>query len=120
MLLVASHAGRPGVVHSHLSYMPNTADNEGPHTFSRHNTNITLSKIYVDTMHMPASGGFRYIVQGCCLLMQYLEFHMLREEKKVSIANWLYQDIMCRWGSIQETVTDNAPVFIAAIKYLIK
>jgi hypothetical protein len=79
-----------------------------------------FSKIYVDTMHMPALGGFKYIVQGCCSLVQYLEFHMLREEKKVSIVNWLYQDIMCRWGSIQEIVADNAPVFIMAIEYLVK
>ena len=79
-----------------------------------------FSKIYVDTMHMPASGGFKYIVQGRCSLVQYPEFRMLREEKKVSIANWLYQDIMCRWGSIREIVTNNVPVFIAAVEYLVK
>jgi hypothetical protein len=81
---------------------------------------LLFSKIYVDTMHMPASGGYKYIVQGHCLLVQYLEFHMLREEKKVCIVNWLYQYIMCRWGLIQEIITDNAPVFIAVIEYLVK
>jgi Integrase zinc binding domain len=80
---------------------------------------LLFLKIYVNTMHKPALGEFKYIVQGHCSLVQFPEFHMLREEKKVSIVNWLYQDIMCRWGLIQEIVTNNTPVFITAIEYLI-
>jgi len=45
---------------------------------------------------------------------------MLKTENTVSIANWLYQDIICRWGALREIVTDNAAVFIAAIEYLSK
>ena len=71
-------------------------------------------------MHMLKSGGFKYLVQGRCSLIYYPEFRMLREENAVSIANWIYQDIICRWGALREIVTDNAAVFIAALAHLSK
>jgi hypothetical protein len=77
-------------------------------------------KIYIDTMHMPLSGGFRYIVQGRCSLCQYPEFRMLRKENAEALANWIFQDIVCRWGALREIVTDNASVFIKAMDYLAK
>jgi Integrase zinc binding domain len=30
---------------------------------------LLFSKIYIDTMHMPMSSGYRFIVQGCCSLV---------------------------------------------------
>jgi hypothetical protein len=45
---------------------------------------------------------------------------MLRQENATSLANWIYQDIICRWGALREIVTDNASVFIAALAYLSK
>ena len=30
-----------------------------------------FAKMYMDTMHLPKSGGFKYLVQGHCLLMHY-------------------------------------------------
>jgi hypothetical protein len=71
-------------------------------------------------MHMPASGGFKYFVQGRCSLIHYPEFRMLRQENAMSLANWIYQDIICRWGALREIVTDNASVFIAVLAYLSK
>jgi len=79
-----------------------------------------FAKIYIDTMHMPLSGGFQYIVQGRCSLCQYPEFQMLREEKVTALANWIFQDIICRWGALHEIITDNAAVFIKALDYLAK
>ena len=37
-----------------------------------------FGKMYVDTLHMPESGGFRYIVQGRCSLLHFVECRMLR------------------------------------------
>jgi len=45
---------------------------------------------------------------------------MLREEKATALANWIFQDIICRWGALREIVTDNAAVFIKALDYLAK
>ena len=37
-----------------------------------------FGKMYIDTMHMPKSGGFRYIIQGRCSLSHFVECRMLR------------------------------------------
>jgi hypothetical protein len=81
---------------------------------------LLFAKIYIDTMHMPLSGGFQYIVQGRCSLCQYPEFWMLRKENAEALVNWIFQDIVCRWGALREIVTDNASVFIKAMDYLAK
>ena len=53
-----------------------------------------FAKIYVDTMHMPPSRSFRYIVQGRCSLTQYPEFRMLRSENARAIGDWIFEDIL--------------------------
>ena len=79
-----------------------------------------FAKIFVDTMHMPPSGSYKYIVQGRCLLTHYPEFRMLRKETAKSIGDWIFEDILCRWGSLREIVTDNGPAFVSALEYLSK
>ena len=79
-----------------------------------------FAKVYIDTMHMPASGGYRYLVQGRCSLAYYPEFRMLRKENARTLGDWVFEDIICRWGSLAEIVTDNGPAFIAALEYLAK
>jgi hypothetical protein len=34
-------------------------------------------KVYLDTMHLPASSGFKYIIQACCSLMHFPEYRAL-------------------------------------------
>ncbi|KNZ74497.1 Pro-Pol polyprotein [Termitomyces sp. J132] len=41
---------------------------------------LLFSKIYIDTMFMPPSNKFKYIIQGHCLLTHYSECHMLARE----------------------------------------
>ena len=79
-----------------------------------------FAKIYVDTMHLPKSGGFKYLVQGRCSLAHYPEFRMLRRETGTTIGDWIFEDILCRWGSLTEIVTDNGPPFVKALEYLAK
>ena len=43
---------------------------------------------------------------------------MLRTETAKTIGDWLFEDILCRWGSIREIVTDNGPTFLKALAYL--
>jgi hypothetical protein len=77
-----------------------------------------FGKIYVDTMHMPKSSGFKYIVQGRCSLVHYVEFRMLRRETSTSLGDWLFEDVICRWGTLSEIVTDNGAPFVKALEYL--
>jgi hypothetical protein len=74
--------------------------------------------MYADTMHMPKSGGFRYIVQGRCSLSHYVEFRMLRTETGKTLGDWLFEEVLCRWGALFEIVSDNGPAFIKALEYL--
>jgi Integrase zinc binding domain/RNase H-like domain found in reverse transcriptase len=79
-----------------------------------------FTKMYADTMHMPSSGGFKYIVQGRCSLVHYAEFRMLRKESAAAIGDWIFEDVLCRWGGLTEIVTDNGPPFVKAVTYLAK
>jgi hypothetical protein len=69
---------------------------------------------------MPPSGAYKYIVQAHCSLSYYPEFHMLRAETARTLGDWIYEDILCRWGSLHEIVTDNGPAFLKAMEYLSK
>ena len=79
-----------------------------------------FSKVYMDTMHMPASSGYKYIVQGRCSLIYWPEWAMLQSENAKSLAKWILHDIIYRWGLLLEIVTDNGPAFLKALKYLEK
>jgi hypothetical protein len=79
-----------------------------------------FTKMYMDTMHLSRSSGFAYIVQGHCSLTHYLEFRMLRKETAQAIGDWIFQDILCRWGTLVEIVSDNGKPFIAALGHLEK
>jgi hypothetical protein len=76
-------------------------------------------KIYVDTMHMPMANKFKYIVHGRCSLTGWPEWRALVKENAQTIGRWLFEDILCRWGAIEEIVTDNAPQFLLAAQWLV-
>jgi hypothetical protein len=55
-----------------------------------------------------------------CSLSYYPEFRMLRAETTRMLGHWIYEDILCWWGSLHEIVTDNGPAFLKAMEYLSK
>jgi hypothetical protein len=79
-----------------------------------------FAKVYIDTMHMPASNSFKYIVHGRCSLSHWPEFRMLRSETAKTLGDWIFEDLLCRWGSLAEIVTDNGKPFLKALDYLAK
>jgi hypothetical protein len=79
---------------------------------------LLFTKMYMDTMHLPRSGSYAYIVQGHCSLTGYPEFRMLRKEPVQSIGDWIFQDVLCRWGTLAEIVSYNGKPFVAALSYL--
>ena len=79
-----------------------------------------FSKVYMDTMHMPISGGYKYIVQGRCSLTHWPEWDLLRQETGRTLANWILNNIIYRWGLLLEIVTDNGPAFLKALSHLEK
>ena len=45
---------------------------------------------------------------------------MLRQETGHVIGTFIFEDILCRWGALEEIVTDNGPTFVKALDYLAK
>jgi hypothetical protein len=79
-----------------------------------------FSRMYADTMAMPRSEGFSRIVHSHCSLTSWPKFWKLRAENTKSIGDWIFEDILCRWGSLREIITDNGSPFIATLDYLAK
>lgn len=75
-------------------------------------------KAYIDTMFMPKSHGYRYIAHARCSLTSYPEWSMLKKENHNTLGKFIFNEILCRWGAMEEIVTDNAPQFIEAVTYL--
>ena len=74
--------------------------------------------VHMDTMKMPASGGFTYITQARCSLSAWPEYKMLRSENATAIAKFIFEDILCRHGAIEVIVTDNGTPYVAALDVL--
>jgi len=77
-----------------------------------------FAKVYMDTMHLTPSGGFKYIVQARCSLTHWPEWEMLRQESAKSLARFILNNIIYRWGTLLEIVTDNGAAFVKAMDYL--
>jgi hypothetical protein len=43
---------------------------------------------------------------------------MLRLENARTLGTFIFEDILCRWGSVEEIVTDNGPAFVQAVEFL--
>ena len=75
--------------------------------------------LHADTMHMsPKSNGCGHIVHGRCGMTSWMEGRPVKDENGKTIANWLFEDIICRWGCITEIVTDNGGPYRSAVGWL--
>ena len=72
-------------------------------------------KVHINTMVMPCSGGYQYIVQAWCTLMAYPEWWMLWSKNASALTSFIFEDILCHWGAVSELVTDNGPAFVQAL-----
>jgi hypothetical protein len=69
-------------------------------------------------MHMPPSHGFKYIVQARCSLTGWPEWRALTRETGRTLGSFIFEEILCRWGGLEEIVTDNGTAFVAALDWL--
>jgi len=69
-------------------------------------------------MFMPPAGGYRYIVQARCSLTAWPEWRALRTETGRTIGAFIFEEILCRWGAVEEIVTDNGTAYVAALDWL--
>lgn len=82
-------------------------------------TPSVFQKIHTDVMIMGVpSNGCKFVIAARDSLTRYLEGRALRADNGETIGKFLLEEIICRWGCPAEIVTDNAPQFIAALKWL--
>ena len=81
---------------------------------------LLFSKVYMDTMHLTPSSRYKYIIQGRCSLTHWPEWEMLHKESAKSLATFILHNIIYRWGTLLEIITDNGAPFIKALDYLAK
>ena len=74
--------------------------------------------MYADTMLMPPAAGYHYIVQGRCSLTAWPEWRMLRHKTGRTLGAFIFEEVLCRWGGVEEIVTDNGMAFVAALDWL--
>ena len=79
-----------------------------------------FSKVYMDTMHLTPSSGYKYIVQARCSLTHWPEWDMFRTESAKTLAKFILHNIIYRWGTLLEIVSDNGAPFVKAMDYLAK
>ena len=78
-----------------------------------------FQKIHVDVMIMgTVSNGHRYLVSARDSLSRWAEGRALRADNGETLGRFLLEEIICRWGCPKWLVTDNAPQFLAAVKWL--
>jgi hypothetical protein len=83
-------------------------------------TTTLFGKAYINMMFMPKAGGFGYVVHARCSVSSYPEARMLCSKNHEMLTDFIFQDFLCRWGTIQTIVTDNGKPFIAALNSLTK
>ena len=79
-----------------------------------------FSKVYMDTMHLMPSSGYKYIIQGHCSLAHWPEWEMLCKELAKLFATFILHNIIYRWGTLLEIITNNGAPFVKALDYLVK
>ena len=50
--------------------------------------------------------------------MSYPEWTMVKNENFKTIAKFLFESLLCRWGAIEVLVSDNAPQYLQVEEYL--
>ena len=75
-------------------------------------------KAHIDTFLMPKAGSYRYVLHARDALTSYPEGRATTSDSGKVIADFIFQDILCRWGSLEEIVTDNGTAYIAALDIL--
>jgi hypothetical protein len=77
-----------------------------------------LRKFNMDTVHMPTSGGYKYIVDLRDDLSGWLEAKMLVKATSKNVAKFLFEDVMCRFGCVLQLTTDNGGEFDGIVQVL--
>ena len=75
-------------------------------------------KAHIDTFFMPKAGNYRYVHHARDALTSYPEARAATSDNAETIADFIFREILCRWGALEEIVSDNGTPYIAALEVL--
>ena len=70
-----------------------------------------FSKVYLDVMKMPKAQGMQWLVACRDDLSGVTECQALKKDTAKAVAKFFFQQIILRYGTVIEVVTDNGPSF---------
>ena len=70
---------------------------------------------WIDIMTMKKVGEYKYLITGMDYFSKNLEMHALKTKSAREVAQFIYEDIICRWGSPDVIITDQGREFCNAI-----
>lgn len=77
-----------------------------------------FTKAHIDTFFMEPSNGYKAVIHARCSLTAWPEARALKNENANTIAAFIYEELISRWGSLREIVTDNGPPYLKALEVL--
>ena len=73
------------------------------------------SQVWIDIMTMKKVGEYKYLIMGMDYFSKNLEMHPLKSKSAREVVQFIYEDIICRWGSPNVIITDQGHKFCNAI-----
>jgi hypothetical protein len=83
-------------------------------------TNTLWEWVSIDVVHMPREKGKEYLVLAREGLSGWVEGRALSKNNAASIAKFIFEDLIARWGCMQRLTTDGGPEFRADVIRLLQ
>ena len=74
-----------------------------------------LSQAGIDIMTMKRVGKYRYLITGMDYFSKNIEMRVLKTKSAKEVAQFIYEEIICRWGSPDVVITDQGREFCNTI-----
>lgn len=74
--------------------------------------------VAIDVVYMPQCFGKKYLVVARDYLSGWPEARALSNNKSKTIAEFIYEDIICRWSTSRKLIVDRGPDFAKVVSYL--
>lgn len=81
---------------------------------------VLFLRWHVDTMKCPTYAGYTNLIHARESLGAIPEGRPLRRETGKTVAAFIHEQLLCRYGAIAEIITDNGPAMVAAAEELAK
>lgn len=79
-----------------------------------------FTKVYLDIMQMPKAHGFKYIIAARDDLSRASEGRALKHATAKAVAQFVWEEVFCRYGAVGQVTTDNGSEFKAAFQELMR